>query len=87
MTAARVALPLVLVAALLPGLAEACPSCLSSPYGDRSYTWAQAGLLLMPFLVAMVVGAILAWSFRWRPRLPSMVARVWNRTAHLKETT
>jgi hypothetical protein len=47
---------------LVPRLAAACAACVSSPYGDRTYNVAYIGLLLMPFLVAVVIGGILAWN-------------------------
>lgn len=43
-----------------PGLAWACPTCLASPYGDRTFNWAYLGLLLTPLVVAVVVGGVLA---------------------------
>ncbi|HXH84295.1 MAG TPA: hypothetical protein VNN07_15430 [Candidatus Tectomicrobia bacterium] len=63
-----IALAVAALAALAPALAEACPTCLSTPYGDRTYTWPQLGLLLMPFVVGAVVGGIVAWCSGWRPR-------------------
>jgi hypothetical protein len=55
---------------LVPGVAAACAACVSSAYGDRTFNWAYAVLLLAPFLVAVVVGAVLAWNagyrLRWR---------------------
>lgn len=47
-----------------PALAEACATCLSTPWGDRSYTWAYLGLLLMPFLVVAAIGGVLAYLWR-----------------------
>jgi hypothetical protein len=57
---------LAVAGTLIPGLAAACPACLSSAYGDRTYNWAYVGLLLMPFLLAVAIGAILAWSAGYR---------------------
>jgi hypothetical protein len=51
---------------LHPRLATACPACVSSPYGDRTYNVAYIGLLLVPFLLALVIGGILAWSAGYR---------------------
>ena len=48
--------------------ASACPTCISSGFGDRSYTWAYFGLLLMPFVVAVAIVVTLAWYAGWRPR-------------------
>lgn len=51
-----------LLAVLLawPGLAEACASCISSAYGDRTFNVAYLVLVLTPLLVAAVVGGVLA---------------------------
>jgi hypothetical protein len=76
--------------ALLPRAAAACPTCISSAYGDRTYNWAYIGLLLMPFLVAVVIAGILAWSAGYldRARLRRLVARTpLARLPHFKETT
>lgn len=43
----------------LPSVAAACPSCLSSAYGDRSYNVAYLGLILTPFAVALMLGAVI----------------------------
>jgi hypothetical protein len=51
-----------------PRAAAACPTCISSGFGDRSYTWAYLGLILMPFVVACAIVAVLAWYAGWRPR-------------------
>lgn len=55
----------VLALVLLPGIAAACPSCLSSAYGDRTFNWAFLGLILMPFVVSAAVGGVLVWKYRW----------------------
>jgi len=54
----------VLDVAARPGVVEACASCLSSPYGDRTYNWAFLGLLLMPFLVAAGIAGVLLYHAR-----------------------
>jgi hypothetical protein len=54
---------LVLVA---PRTAAACATCISSGYGDRSFTWAYLGLILMPFVIAVAIVAVLAWYAGWR---------------------
>ena len=45
---------------LLPAVAEACATCISSPYGDRTYNWPYLALILLPFSVALVIGGVLA---------------------------
>jgi hypothetical protein len=58
---------------LLPALAEACPSCVSSAFGDRTFNWAFAILLGTPFVVGGAIGGVLLWLFRRhrdRPTLP-----------------
>jgi hypothetical protein len=44
---------------LVPGVAAACPTCVSSAFGDRTYNWPYLALILMPFVVAGVIGAVL----------------------------
>lgn len=51
-----------------PRMAAACATCISSGFGDRTFTWAYLGLLLMPFLVAVAIVATLAWYAGWRPQ-------------------
>jgi hypothetical protein len=53
---------------LVPGRAAACAVCIGSAFGDRSYTWPYLGLILMPFVIAGAIVAVLAWHFGWRPR-------------------
>ena len=67
---ARAAVVVALGVLLVPGVALACPTCVSSAFGDRTYNWAYLGLLVMPFLLTAVVGAIVAWSAGVRPRRP-----------------
>jgi hypothetical protein len=45
-----------------PAVALACASCLTSAYGDRTFTWPFLGLMAAPFAVMAVIGAILARS-------------------------
>ena len=45
---------------LLPAAAEACATCIATPYGDRTYSWPYLFLILLPFVVATVIGAVLA---------------------------
>ena len=50
---------LAFVFTLVPGLAAACPTCVSSAFGDRTYNWPYLALILMPFIIAGVIGAVL----------------------------
>jgi hypothetical protein len=50
---------LALALLLLPGAAEACATCIGSPYGDRTYNWPYLFLIVLPFAVAAVVGGVL----------------------------
>ena len=52
---------------LLPEIAWACATCVSSAFGDRTYNWAYLGLLVMPFALTAVVGGIVAVRMGWRP--------------------
>ena len=49
-----------LTTVLLPVAAEACATCIASPFGDRTYNWPYLFLILLPFAVAAVIGAVLA---------------------------
>jgi hypothetical protein len=61
-----------LLVLLAPGTAWACATCVSSAYGDRTFNWAFLGLLLMPFVIAFVVAAVLAvWYYAPSWRSPS----------------
>lgn len=68
------ALPILLAVLLAPAAALACATCVSSAFGDRTYNWAYLGLLVMPFLLTAVVGAIVAWSAGVRPRRPAWLS-------------
>jgi hypothetical protein len=65
---ARTVAGLVVAAWLaLPAVAAACPSCLSSGYGDRTYNVAYLGLIITPFAVALMLGAVITrcwWTSR-----------------------
>jgi len=52
---------------LLPEMAAACATCVSSAFGDRTYNWAYLGLIVMPFALTAVVGIIVAVRMGWRP--------------------
>lgn len=58
-----------LVLLMLPGVADACASCINSAYGDRTYNVAYIGLILTPFVVAVTIGAVFTrcwWTARHR---------------------
>jgi hypothetical protein len=55
-------------AAAAPRVVSACATCISSGYGDRSFTWAYIGLILMPFAVGIPIVVTLAWYAGWRPQ-------------------
>jgi hypothetical protein len=44
---------------LLPALAEGCASCISSPFGDRTYNWPYLVLILLPFALLAVIGGVM----------------------------
>ena len=44
---------------LLPAAAEACATCIGSPFGDRTYNWPYLGLILLPFVMATVIAGVL----------------------------
>jgi hypothetical protein len=65
----RIGLALGAAALLLPGTATACATCVSSAFGDQTYNWPYFGLIVMPFVVTGVVGAVL---YRHRGALRSV---------------
>jgi uncharacterized membrane protein len=46
---------IVLGTMLLPAMAEACATCISSPFGDRTYNWPYLILILVPFAAGTVI--------------------------------
>ena len=48
------------VLVLLPAVAEACATCVGTPYGDRTYNWPYLFLIALPFVVATVIGGVIA---------------------------
>jgi hypothetical protein len=67
----KVAGLVALLLVLAPTIALACPGCLSSAYGDRTFNWAFIGLLVMPFVVAAAIGGVFAYAYlRSRSRRP-----------------
>jgi hypothetical protein len=76
----RRALAAVAVAALaIPEAALACPTCVSSAFGDRTFNWAYLALILMPFALTAVVGGLLAVRSGWLTR-----ARIAGRLSDVK---
>ena len=53
----RAALALAML--VVPAAAEACASCISSPFGDQSYNWPYLVLILVPFVAAAVIGGVM----------------------------
>ena len=76
---------------LTPRLARACASCMSTPFGDQTYTWPYLGLILLPFVLIAAVVGILAYLAGYRPR--TLARRLTTRFAEnddpeiIKETT
>jgi hypothetical protein len=65
----RLALRALLAAAavvLVPALALACPTCVSSAFGDRTFNWPYFALIVMPFAITGTVGVILAYRAGYR---------------------
>ena len=53
---------------LTPSAALACATCISSPFGDQTYTWPYLGLILLPFGLLVAIGGILGY-LRLKARL------------------
>ena len=62
---------------LAPSVALACPGCVTSPYGDRTFGWAYLILYAAPFFVASAIAGVLAYSLRSRAGDGRGVARPW----------
>ncbi|MGH7333940.1 MAG: hypothetical protein ACREKS_14605 [Candidatus Rokuibacteriota bacterium] len=71
-----------LLAPLVPSAASACTWCVSSAFGDRTFSWPYLGLLVAPFVIGSTIAAVL-WFYSGRlkrgdaprnaKRLPSSV--------------
>jgi hypothetical protein len=73
--AAGLTLGLVLAAALP---AEACPWCLTSATGEGASPWPYLSLIAVPFVLATVIGGVLARSagLRWTDLAGRLAHRV-----------
>jgi len=60
--------PAALAVLFTPGLARACASCISTPFGDQTYTWPYLGLILLPFGLMAAVAGVLAYYAGYGPR-------------------
>ena len=66
----------------------ACATCIASPFGDRTYNWPYIFLILLPFVVAAVVGGVLAYASGFSlSTLRDRVARRFHPAARQEETT
>ena len=66
----------------------ACATCIASPFGDRTYNWPYLFLILLPFVVAAVVGGVLAYaSGVSMSTLRERLARRFHPAARQEETT
>ena len=78
----------VLALVLMPAVADACATCIGSPFGDRTYNWPYLGLILLPFAVAAVVGSVLARaSGVTMASLRRRLARLFHPAERQEETT
>ena len=64
MTRAAITALLVLAA---PALAWACPGCVSSAFGDRTFGWPYLSLIVAPFVIGSGIAGVMAYCYR-RPR-------------------
>jgi hypothetical protein len=53
-------------AVLLPRVALACPTCVSSAFGDRTFNWPYFALILMPFAITAAIGGLIAYRAGYR---------------------
>jgi hypothetical protein len=59
-------LVLALLASAIPRVALACPTCVSSAFGDRTFNWPYFALILMPFAITAVIGGVIAYRAGYR---------------------
>jgi hypothetical protein len=80
---------LVAIALLfVPALAEACATCIGSPFGDRTYNWPYLLLILLPFALLTVIGGVMARvSGVSVSTLRRRLARLFHPGAQQEETT
>jgi uncharacterized integral membrane protein len=72
----------------LPAVAEACASCIGSPFGDRTYNWPYLLLILVPFVLLTVIGGVMARVSGVRvSTLRRRLARLFHPAARQEETT
>jgi hypothetical protein len=57
---------------LAPSAVFACPGCLASPYGDRTFGWAYLMLYAAPFFIASAIAGALAYGRRSNRRTPAL---------------
>jgi len=57
-----------LALSLTPSSARACAACISTPFGDQTYTWPYLGLILLPFGLIAAIAGILGYHAGYRPR-------------------
>ena len=50
--------------------ALACPTCLASGYGDRTFNVAYLWMFVVPFAIMLTIGGIFAWHAGWRLCVP-----------------
>jgi hypothetical protein len=62
-SAARAVLGASVALLAAPASASACTWCVASAFGDRTFNWPYLSLILAPFIVAVVIGVVLARSF------------------------
>ena len=53
--------PVLAALVLTPTPALACATCISTPFGDQSYTWPYLGLILLPFGLIVAIAGIFGY--------------------------
>ena len=72
----------------MPALAEACASCIGSPFGDRTYNWPYLVLILVPFAVGTAIAAtMMRVTGTTFADLRTWLAQVFHSDAGQEETT
>jgi hypothetical protein len=71
MSARVAALAVAVLAWAMPAVAAACPGCLSTAFGDRSFIWPYLFLISLPLLVCAIILGVIVWYRRGSIHDPS----------------
>ena len=58
-----------------PSVAWACPGCVSSAFGDRTFGWPYLSLIAAPFFIGSGIAGVMAYYYRRTRQTTEMDAR------------